>query len=87
MVCRNPAQLNQNINKQNNQQEIRKHTAVQLTVYPERRLELVFLKEDLVHRLLDGREVEVGLGDDDAGVGKVHLQGGVDLDLQSFFFS
>lgn len=51
---------------------------VRLTVYPEGRLELVLLEQDLVHRLLNGREVEVGLGDDHAGVCKVYLEEEVD---------
>lgn len=46
---------------------------VRLTVYPESRLELVLLKQNLIHRLLNGREVEVRLGDDDAGVCELHL--------------
>lgn len=46
---------------------------VRLTVYPESRLELVLLKQNLIHRLLNGREVEVRLGDDDAGVRELHL--------------
>lgn len=44
-----------------------------LTVYPQSRLELILLKQDLVHRLLDRREVKVRLSDDDAGVGEIHL--------------
>lgn len=46
---------------------------VRLTICSESRLELVLLKQDLVHRLLDGREVEVRLSDDDAGVYEIHL--------------
>ena len=44
-----------------------------LTVDPEHRLELVLLKQDLVHGLLDGGEVVQGLADDHAGVRKIHL--------------
>lgn len=47
---------------------------VRLTVGPECRLELVLLKQDLVHGLLDGAEVEEGFCDDDAGVREVHLE-------------
>lgn len=43
-------------------------------VGPESRLELVLLEQDLVHGLLDGGEVEVRLGDDDAGVCELHLE-------------
>lgn len=82
------------VNKQTNKQIISSKSAiggrrsaggVGLTVYPERRLELVLLEQDLVHRLLDGREVEVGLGDDDAGVCKVHLEEEADLDREADF--
>lgn len=48
-------------------------TCLFLTVYSESRLELVLLKQDLIHGLLNGREVEVRLSDDDAGVCEVHL--------------
>lgn len=82
------------VNKQTNKQIIssksdiggrRSAGGVGLTVYPEHRLKLVLLEQDLVHRLLDGREVEVGLGDDDAGVRKVHLEEEVDLDREADF--
>ena len=44
-----------------------------LTVCPESRLELILLEQDLVHRLLNGGEVEVRLRDEDAGVCEIHL--------------
>lgn len=44
-----------------------------LTVDPESRLELILLKQDLIHGLLNGGEVKVRLRDDDAGVCKIHL--------------
>ena len=54
-----------------------------LTVGPESRLELILLEQDLVHRLLDGGEVEVRLRDEDAGVCEIHLGGG-QIKLQTF---
>lgn len=86
--------MHDNLSKQTNKQIIssksdiggrRSAGGVGLTVYPERRLELVLLEQDLVHRLLDGREVEVGLGNDDAGVCKVHLEEEADLDREADF--